>query len=147
MKRSGFARRPPPPSLARVKQWEGTVRPRSVAVALVDPLPLGRPVLKEEPIQHSGYMKLVRQLPCARCKTVAVPRQFAHSDAGKGLALKTDCRLGWPGCFACHYLVGSSGALGKEGRRRFEAEAAAQTRAAILRAGTWPKRLPLWIET
>jgi hypothetical protein len=108
-------------------------------------------VAKDAPIQHQGYMGLVRALPCAMCGRRG-PSQFCHADQGKGLALKSDCRLGWPGCGphdgrpGCHWFVGSSGRMGKQARREFEAAAAARTRVDILATGKWPERLPLWKE-
>src|SRR4051812_19019750 len=68
---------------------------------------------KENAIQHEGYMRLVRLLPCANCGIEGYT-QFCHADQGKGMALKTDCRRGWPGCGprpgvpGCHYLIGTS---------------------------------------
>lgn len=98
---------------------------------------------KENALQHLGYINLVRALPCAHC--FKLPRsQFCHTDLGKGRGIKTDCRRGWPGCAACHELIGSTGKLGKAERRRIEALYAAETRAKIIAAGKWPKRLPLW---
>jgi len=146
MKRSAFLRKPPAPSLARVREWTGAdPRPRLPAsVPINDPVYV-MPVPKENAIQHLGYMKLVRKLACARCLTTAVPRQFCHRDEGKGLWLKTDCREGWPGCAPCHFYVGSTGRMSKEGRREFELFAGAATRAQIEMAGTWPARLPRWV--
>lgn len=101
------------------------------------------PQPKEAPIQHEGYMAAVRTLRCWRCRRNP-PSQFCHADEGKGEKLKTDCRLGWPGCAECHYLVGSTGKLGKIGRRVLETVAAADTRAEIRRRGLWPADLPPW---
>lgn len=143
MKRSGFARPAP-----RVREWEGNapiVQPRAATMTLVP-----REIVvaaKETPLQHAGYMRAVRSLACWRCGTIAIPRQFCHADEGKGTAIKTDCRRGWPGCDACHYFVGSTGRLGKAGRRAFEETAAASTRAEIRLRGEWPKRLPPWPES
>jgi hypothetical protein len=119
--------------------------------------PLARPVIrirtsdlvvacpKENALQHAGYMGLVRGLPCIRCGRA--PRsQFCHADEGKGIGIKTDCRRGWPGCATCHHMVGSTGTLGKNGRRQFELEAGAITRAAIVLMGAWPSNLPMYEE-
>lgn len=145
MRRTAFRRKEPPPSLARVRQWSGAApTPRAPARAVLVVSRAFSPRPKEEPLQHLGYMALVRKLPCARCSTIAIPRQFCHADEGKGGMLKTDCRRGWPGCDACHYFVGSTGRMGKEGRREFEAYAAACTRLLIEVSGKWPKRLPRW---
>jgi hypothetical protein len=87
-------------------------------------------------------MARVRDLGfCVRCSRACRP-QFCHRDQGKGTGLKTDCRLGWAGCPACHELVGSTGKLGKAGRRDEEDELARRTRAEIRRRGWWPKNLP-----
>ncbi|GER16704.1 hypothetical protein VCH24_17110 [Variovorax boronicumulans] len=105
-------------------------------------------VEKENALQHQGYMKLVRQLPCAHCGIVG-HTQFCHADEGKGERIKTDCRRGWPGCgphgdsMGCHYLLGSTGKLGRAERRRLEALYGAQTRATIIAMGLWPARLPM----
>lgn len=109
------------------------------------------PVEKEQALQHEGYMRLVRGLPCILCK-VSGFTQFCHADEGKGAGLKTDCRRGWPGCGphdglpGCHWFVGTSGRLGKQARRDFESAAGADTREAILALGLWPATLPLWRE-
>lgn len=154
MKRSGFkVQRPPGARLAKVAKQIGaeyTLRPREVAVAVAAMVP-AVPVPKEGAIQHEGYMAAARKLPCARCG-IAGFTQFCHADEGKGERIKTDCRRGWPGCGphgtepGCHWLVGSSGRLGKAGRREFEAEAGRLTREAIRFMGQWPATLPAWAD-
>lgn len=131
-----------------------TPKPREAAVARVD----GRarmvvPVPKENPLQHGAYMAAVRRLPCARCGVMGPWLiQFCHADEGKGERIKTDCRRGWPGCGprfnnpGCHWLVGTSGQLGKQGRREFEEAAGVATRAMIRARGEWPADLPPWPE-
>lgn len=102
-------------------------------------------VEKESPIQHTGYMNAVRSLPCARCG--AAPRsQFCHSDEGKGIGIKSDCRLGWPGCAQCHHDIGTARIYPKEQRRQIEAEMARRTRHQIESMGLWPANLPRWSE-
>ncbi len=138
LRRTGFARKiyvpPPAPPLRRLE------RP----VARIRVLPLVA-VPKECAIQHQGYMDLVRDMPCDRCGHP--PRSdFAHADTGKGQGIKTDCRRGFPLCRSCHHLIGSTGKLGRDERRRLEAEYGARTRARIIAAGTWPARLPMWGE-
>lgn len=105
-------------------------------------------VEKEKPLQHAGYMAAVRNLGyCMLCRRACRP-QFCHADMGKGERLKTDCRLGWPGCGpgewgpGCHWLVGTSGNYEKSARRGLEAQLGCRTREAIKAAGTWPKHLP-----
>jgi hypothetical protein len=163
MKRSGFKPR---------TSWPGGRGPRTAppaTVAIIKP-PLLRagpefrygsqtaapfnPQPKTEPLQHEGYMALVRKLTCARC---GIPgySQFCHSDEGKGMGIKSDCRLGWPGCGphplltgatdpGCHWLVGTSGQLTQEQRRAFEDEAAYCTRRLVRAMGLWPATLPAW---
>jgi hypothetical protein len=152
LKRSGFKQRAYTPR--ETTQTTYTPRPRPVAVAVAEIAPRA-PVLKDNPLQHQGYMAAVRELPCARCG-IWRPRliEFAHADilgrGGKGKGLKSDCRLGWPGCGphdglpGCHYIVGTSGQLSKAERHQFEADAGRRTRIAILSSGKWPKGLPLW---
>lgn len=148
MKRVAFRRAEPPPSSARVKQWTGptpTARKPAVAMLVAPRRIVTLP--KENALQHKGYMAEVRKIACRRCWTIAIPRQFCHSDEGKGERIKTDCRRGWSGCPPCHYFVGSTGRMGKEGRREFESFASASTRAEIEATGKWPKRLPKWSGT
>lgn len=108
------------------------------------------PVTKEHASQHQGYMAAVRSLGyCMLCRRACRP-EFAHADMGKGQSIKTDVRRGWPGCGlgpwgpGCHYLVGTSGQYEKAERRALEEDLGRRTRAAVLAAGTWPKRLPQW---
>jgi len=99
------------------------------------------PIDKENAPQHLGYMNLVRALPCAHCGKA--PRSvFCHSDEGKGMGIKSDCRQGWPGCHECHDAIGTQRIYHKEKRRALEAEMARQTRALIEASGQWPKSLP-----
>ncbi len=126
--------------------------PRSQPVRVPDGL--ARAIVqipKQNALQHIGYMTAVRKLPCARCGIVGFT-QFCHADEGKGMAIKTDCRLGWPGCGphhglpGCHWLIGTAGFVVKSDRRAFEREAGVRTRAAVIAAGAWPARLPRWPE-
>ena len=138
MRRTGFARKaytPAPPAPLRAVECRGTYATRPVPVL----------VPKENAIQHSGYMNLVRAMACMHCGRP--PRSdFAHADQGKGQGIKTDCRRGFPLCRACHHMVGSTGTLGRDERRRLEAVWGARTRERIEAEGTWPVRLPRWIE-
>ena len=148
MKRSGFKSKLPPRRPA--KQIEGyTPRPRPVAVAAAGPATAVVDVPKTRPIQHAGYMAAVRKLPCVRCGVTGFT-QFCHADEGKGMGLKTDCRLGWPGCGphggapGCHWYVGTSGDMPREERREFERAAGNLTREAVRHQGLWPATLPPW---
>ena len=99
------------------------------------------PQPKEDAPQHQGYMDAVRSLPCAHCGKP--PRsEFCHSDQGKGMAIKSDCRNGWPGCHACHDAIGTRRIYDREQRRAIEAAMARQTRAQINALGLWPATLP-----
>lgn len=146
MKRTGFKAKGWAPREA--KQVTYTPRPREAAVARVEAR-AAAPVPKGEYLQHQGYMAAVRRLPCARCGVVGFT-QFCHADEGKGLALKTDCRLGWPGCGphgddpGCHWYVGTSGRMKREDRRAFEARAGLDARLAVAARGEWPATLPPW---
>lgn len=129
---------------------------------------LFRPMPKDNPLQHEGYMAAVRKLPCYGCGVRGLT-QFCHADilgvGGKGERIKSDCRLGWPGCGpsfgmaelfsrgswgeggnGCHWYVGTSGQMPKLERHEFEAQAGRETRATIKRMGLWPADLPEWTE-
>ncbi len=137
----------PPPKPAKQIGAEYTLRPRAVAVAVAGPARMSVVVPKDNMVQHRGYMDAVRDLHCDRCGKS--PRsQFCHADilgkGGKGRGIKSDCRLGWPGCAECHHLVGTSGALTKSERHKYEADAGRRTRAEIQRRGLWPADLAAW---
>lgn len=101
---------------------------------------------KEGAIQHQHYMRLVRLFPCAHCG-LAGHTQFCHSDQGKGGAIKSDCREGWPGCGprpgipGCHHLIGTQRIYPKAERRERERAMAAATRKKIFDLGLWPEDL------
>jgi hypothetical protein len=141
LKRTAFKSKSPPPR--PVKTYEvHTPRPAPARILrMADTRDRLTVVPKNAPLQHQGYMNLVRAMPCIRC--AHPPRsQFCHSDEGKGTGIKSDCRTGWPGCAACHYAVGTERIYPKHERRALEALYAKQTRDAIRAAGLWPKRLP-----
>lgn len=109
----------------------------------------GQAVVKENPLQHAGYMAAVRDLGyCMLCRRSCRP-QFCHADMGKGERIKTDVRRGWPGCGpgdwgnGCHWLVGTSGQYPKDERRALEADLGRRTQEAVKAAGTWPTGLPM----
>ena len=128
---------------------EYTLRPRAVAVAVAGPARASVPAPKDGMLQDGAYMAFVRTLACDMCGKFA-PSQFCHADVlgkgGKGTGIKSDCRLGWPGCPACHHYVGTSGSMPKETRHRYEAAAGRRTRAEIRRRGLWPATLPAWAD-
>lgn len=112
----------------------------------------GIAIVKERAIESEPYRRLVAQLPCLWCG-ISGYSQHAHLNYGKGLGLKTDDRTGFPLCCSrpgiegCHvaydnYRLLESG--GREAHREYGIEAGRFTREQILKAGLWPKRLPLW---
>lgn len=143
-----------PKWLPRSRQWEGgEITPREPCRVPDTSARLVVPVPKECVIQHRGYMDIVRGMHCAHCGRQ--PRsEFCHADQGKGIGIKTDCRLGWPGCSddlmthreGCHKFIGSRGTFTQAQRRALETRYGEQTRAKVLAAGLWPKDLPLWTE-
>lgn len=145
---TGFKRpeypRKPRPALVPLAEPSRAVMRRADGNARMVVMP------KSEPIQSEAYMRLVRQLPCAHCGHPP-PSQFCHSDEGKGLSIKSDCREGWPGCGprlgepGCHALIGTQRIYPKEQRRRIEADMARRTRERIKSMGLWPASLE-WIE-
>ncbi|WP_149357197.1 hypothetical protein [Comamonas testosteroni] len=109
-------------------------------------------VLKEHAIESEPYRRLVAELPCFWCG-ISGYSQHAHLNYGKGLGMKTDDRTGFPLCCSrpgvegCHvaydnYRLLESG--GREAHREYGIEAGRFTREQILKAGLWPKKLPLW---
>jgi len=141
MKRTGFARKVYAPARAPLVPI-----PREMAERIsYGTARLSVAVPKAEPVQHQGYMRAVRGLACYRCGKP--PRsQFCHADEGKGAGIKSDCRLGWPGCAQCHHDIGTARVLPKQERREWEAQAGHATREQINRLRLWPARLPQWSE-
>lgn len=117
---------------------------RNAAFARMDS-PAAQPVEKGGHVQHAGYMGAVRSLPCAHCGKGS-RSEFCHSDEGKGMGIKSDCRTGWPGCHECHDAIGTRRIYDREQRRAIEAAMARQTREQIETLGLWPANLPRWTE-
>lgn len=144
----GFQRKSP--ALRPCTQVEYTPRARAAAVAVHDGgACMVVQVPKENALQHQKYMDVVRRMACMHCGRAA-PSQFCHADEGKGLAIKSDCRLGWPGCadgpgrVGCHSLIGSTGNLKREHKRLLEANYGRATRALVRAADQWPADLEPW---
>ena len=138
-----FARKHPP----RVRSYPTPIPLHLRRNASMTPLVStnSAPIEKENAPQHEGYMDIVRAMPCAHCGKP--PRsQFCHSDEGKGMGIKSDCRQGWPGCAECHDAIGTRRIYPRNQRRALEAEMARQTRAQIEASGQWPKNLERWTE-
>lgn len=104
------------------------------------------PVLKGEPLRSETYRRLVASMPCAMCGRPG-PSAACHLNNGKGLSLKTDDRLCWPGCqdaaarIGCHSKVDASG-MERELRRRLEAQLVLQTLETIILNDRWPADVP-----
>lgn len=149
-----FGQRWTPPPRARDMEPPPLPVLRPVAPGTYKGSTSGIAVAKENAIQHEGYMSIVRGLACRRCgyqPPEGEPRnQFAHSDAGKGKGIKTDCRRGASLCGphgginGCHWVLGTSGQFTKLVRRQLEDEYAESTREEVIRLGLWPKSLPRW---
>jgi hypothetical protein len=151
LKRVPFKRRvrPEGPTVTREPRPMALSPSRSLVRGTYSGSTSGAPITKENPLQHLGYMAVVRDLGyCMRCRIPCRP-QFCHRDMGKGGASKTDCREGWPGCDDCHALLGGhkgGGRMPKDRRRIEELDLGQRTRAAVKAAGTWPARLPMLVE-
>lgn len=150
MKRTGFKPKAWTPRAA--KQVDYTPTPRAPAVARHDgKARMVVQVPKDEPVQHEGYRRLVAAMPCARCKVWGYS-QHAHSNTGKGMGIKTDCRLGFPLCstrpgvVGCHALLDQGAMYSKHARREMEDYWAWDTRMTLRRLRLWPKDLAPWPE-
>ena len=114
----------------------------------------GAAVPKEELIECEDYRRAVAALPCIWCG-IHGQSQHAHLNLGKGFALKTDDRTGFPLCCArpgiegCHIAYDQYRLVdgGREAHRDYGLEWGRITRHTILESGQWPPRLPLWSET
>ena len=106
-------------------------------------------VPKSEPARHEGYRRLVALLPCHLCG-IEWYSQAAHSNHGKGLALKSDDRECFamcgprPGNAGCHAGLDQGAIFSKAERRAFEQQAAQATRERIRAMGIWPADLAGW---
>lgn len=109
----------------------------------------------KQDIQTSeAYRRAVAALPCIWCG-IADYSQHAHLNLGKGFALKTDDRTGFPLCCTrpgiegCHVAYDQYRLVdgGREAHRDYGLEWGRITRHTILESGQWPQRLPLWSET
>lgn len=108
----------------------------------------------KQDIQTSeAYRRAVAALPCIWCG-IAGYSQHAHLNLGKGFALKTDDRTGFPLCCTrpgiegCHYAYDQYRLMegGREQHRAYGLEWGRITRHTILESGQWPARLPFWSE-
>ena len=151
MKRSAWPRRragvSPAPSVALAPSVTRLARPANYAPATNHAAALQ----KDAPARSEAYRRIVAAMPCAHCG-IAGYSQHAHANAGKGKGIKTDDRMGFPLCAArpgvegCHAAFDQYRLLagGRDGHAAAGERGAAQTRAAVERAGRWPDRLPRW---
>jgi hypothetical protein len=123
-----------------------------VPVASCNSGPSAKPVVsvaKDAPRRSEKYRRWVASLACAHCKRPG-PSQCAHSDEGKGLALKAGDDTCFPLCAdgpersGCHSLIGASGVFTREHRRLLERTYAARTRDRAVIDGIWPDKWTLW---
>lgn len=131
MKRTGFKPKVP---LREGTQCTYVPRPRAAVVAIHD----GKDrmvvtIPKRQPLRDESYRRWVASLHCARCGK-AGPSQAAHADEHKGMSLKSSDESCYPLCAdspgrrGCHVIIGATGTLPREHRRRLEQQYAAQTR-------------------
>lgn len=104
-------------------------------------VPVPRP--KEGPVRDESYRRLVASWDCIQCGK-AGPSQFAHSDEGKGMGIKSCDLTGYPACAdapgrpGCHSVIGSQGMYTQAQRRRLEAGYAETTRRRAASMGKLP---------
>lgn len=112
-----------------------------------------QPIHKEEAQRSEAYRRAVTELPCMWCG-ISGFSQHAHLNRGKGFALKTDDRTGFPLCCARPGIEGCHAAYdqyrlvdgGNEAHHEYGLAWGRITRHTILEKGQWPQRLPLWDE-
>lgn len=153
MKRTGFSRKLPPMAVAeRPPRAMPTLDPSRFRL----PQPVSGDVVampKEAAQESEPYRRLVAAMPCVHCGIQGYS-QHAHLNLGKGLALKTDDRTGFPLCCTrpdeegCHVRFDQYRLFPGGADAHHEAGKAwgAQTRAQIRESGQWPKRLPIWAD-
>lgn len=148
MKRSGFQRKVPERKRSMPTPIPEGMR-RSASFARADAA--NDPVVKEDPLRHEGYRRLVASLPCINCGK-AGRSQHAHENAGKGKGLKVDDRRAMPLCAdepgreGCHVKFDGYRLVpgGWEAHTELGRKWSQQTRDVINRAGLWPDDLPQW---
>ena len=146
MKRTPFARKPPPPYV-KAERIPPVYARLTVPVRYpVFDAPLAT-LPKEPPLRSEKYRRLVATLPCARCGVEGFSNA-AHADFGKGGHIKSSDLTCYPACVSrpgvrgCHDIIGASGAIPQAMRRELEIEYAARTRKTILESGKWPADVP-----
>jgi hypothetical protein len=98
---------------------------------------------KENAVRSPRYLRIVASLPCAHCGIEGYS-QAAHSDQGKGLAIKADDRYTYPACCSrpgvpgCHMQIGTLAMYDRQQRRDIERIMVAQTIRKVEALGLWP---------
>ncbi len=146
MQRGGWPQRP-------AKQWtrDELPTPRDVPQRIADTrMRLVEPIPKHTYLRSEPYLRWVAGLDCAHCGR-AGRTQAAHSDAGadgKGMSIKADDSMVWPGCaddggkIGCHTLIGSTGHFRREHAQTLASTYIRQTQARAIAEGKWPKGWP-----
>jgi hypothetical protein len=146
----GLRRQVPPPRPCKQVSEYWAPRPRDAAVARLDlSTRMVQQVLKESPVEHEGYRRLVASLRCIRCMRVGRSKA-AHPNTGKGAGIKTDDRECFPLCadgpgyVGCHTLFDQGALYPKERRRLLEPLWGHLTRQTVALHHGWPKDLEPW---
>ena len=95
---------------------------------------------KSRPLRSRKHLMVVASLPCANCSREG-SIQAAHTNFGKGMAIKACDSQTFPLCFTCHAWLDQSGSLSKEERRISEAGFVLKTRELLLSRCLWPNRV------
>jgi hypothetical protein len=94
--------------------------------------------------RSEAYRRYVASLPCAHCGRPG-PSQCAHSDQGKGMAMKAGDDTCFPLCAdspgfrGCHSSIGASAAYSRAARRELEVRYASEVRRIAKASNQWPK--------
>lgn len=89
---------------------------------------------KHKTFRSEKLRRAVAALPCMDCGREG-QTQAAHSNQGKGLAIKaSDARIAAL-CVACHAKLDQGGVFTKEERRHYEDEMIARTLVALIENG------------
>lgn len=108
---------------------------------------------KADPVRSEAYRRLVASMGCIHCGKQG-RSQHAHTNEGKGKAMKNDDRDAMPLCADEPGLQGCHAAFDQyillDGGRAAHVEQgriwAAMTRETIAASGLWPANLPRWTE-
>lgn len=103
------------------------------------------PIVKDQPVRHQGYLRLVAARPCKNCGVIGAS-QAAHENSGKGLGTKTGDTRTMPLCHVgannCHALFDQYKLFPTRAQHvAAGAKWARETAHEILAEGDWPKNL------